>query len=55
MPETLAQVFSREFCEVSKSTFSYRTPLVAVFKAQVFSEFFRILLDVGLDQLDEIK
>ena len=27
--ETLAQVFSCEFFEISKNTFSYRTPLVA--------------------------
>ena len=27
--ETLAQVFSCEFCEISKSAFSYRTPPVA--------------------------
>ena len=27
--ETLTQVFSCEFCEISKNTFSYRTPLVA--------------------------
>ena len=27
--ETLAQVFSREFSEISKNTFFYRTPLVA--------------------------
>ena len=27
--ETLAQVFSCEFCEISKKTFSYRTPPVA--------------------------
>ena len=26
--ETLAQVFSCEFCEISKNTFFYRTPLV---------------------------
>ena len=26
--ETLAQVFSCEFCEISKNTFSWRTPLV---------------------------
>ena len=26
--ETLAQVFSCEFCEISKDTFSYRKPLV---------------------------
>ena len=25
--ETLAQVFSCEFCEISKNTFFYRTPL----------------------------
>ena len=28
--ETLTQVFSCEFCEISKNTLSYRTPLVAV-------------------------
>ena len=27
--ETLAQVFSCEFCKISKNTFSIRTPLVA--------------------------
>ena len=27
--ETLAQVFSCEFCEISKNTYSYRTPTVA--------------------------
>ena len=27
--ETLAQVFSCEFCKISKSIFFYRTPLVA--------------------------
>ena len=27
--ETLAQVFSCEFCEISKNTFLYRTPLVS--------------------------
>ena len=26
--ETLAQVFSIEFCEIFKNTFSYRTPVV---------------------------
>ena len=29
--ETLAQVFSCEFCEISKNIFSYRTPPVAAF------------------------
>ena len=28
--ETLEQVFSCEFCEISKNTFSYRTPPAAV-------------------------
>ena len=27
--ETLAQMFSYEFCKIFKNTFSYRTPLVA--------------------------
>ena len=27
--ETLAQMFSCNFCEISKNTFFYRTPLVA--------------------------
>ena len=31
--ETLAQVFSCEFCEISKNSFFYRTPLVAAFEA----------------------
>ena len=38
--ETLAQVFSCEFCEICKNTFSYRTPPVAAFdfsKASIFS------------------
>ena len=30
---TLAQVFSCEFCEISKNTFSYRTPLVTASKS----------------------
>ena len=29
--KTLAQVFSCEFCKISKDTFSYRTPPVASF------------------------
>ena len=33
--ETLAQVFSSEFCEISKNTFSYITPPVAAFVAGV--------------------
>ena len=30
--KTLSQVFSCEFCEISKNTFSYRTYLVAAFE-----------------------
>ena len=29
--ETLAQVFSSDFCKISKNTFFYRTPLVVAF------------------------
>ena len=29
--EALAHVFSCQFCEISKNTFSYRTPPVAAF------------------------
>ena len=34
--ETLAQVFSCEFCKISKNTFSYRTPPVAASRNQIF-------------------
>ena len=34
--ETLAQVFSSEFCEVSKNTFSYGTPPVAASEMKWF-------------------
>ena len=45
--ETLAQVFSSEFCEISKNTFSYRTPLVAVSEANNFNKYFStITLDI---------
>ena len=41
--ETLAQVFSSEFCEILKNTFFYRTSLVAAsdfaFELMVFTEF----------------
>ena len=33
--ETLAQVFSSEFCEIFKNTYFYRTPLVAASEIQV--------------------
>ena len=32
----MAQVFSCEFCEISKNTFFYRTPLVAAFGYQTW-------------------
>ena len=34
--ENLAQVFSCEFCEISKNVFSYRTPLVAVSSCHLY-------------------
>ena len=37
--EILVQVFSCEFCQISKNTFSYRTPLVA---ASDRSEHFKV-------------
>ena len=37
--ESLAQVFSCDFCEISKNTFFYRTPLVAVSVISVISGF----------------
>ena len=40
--QTLAQVFSCEFCEISKNTFSYRTPLGDCFysSASTSTEYF---------------
>ena len=35
--ETLAQVFSCEFCEISKNTLSYRIPPIT-FQKQIFEE-----------------
>ena len=37
--ETLAQVFSCEFCEICKNTFSYRTPPVATYIQVPFTIF----------------
>ena len=34
--ETLAQVFSCEFCEIFRNTYFYRTPLVAAFGCAFF-------------------
>ena len=36
----LAQLFPCEFCEISKNTFSYRTPLVAAFDLNFFPQQF---------------
>ena len=44
--ETLAQVFSCDFCEISKNTFSYRTPPVAA--AGDFLRFSHILFRLVL-------
>ena len=33
--ETLAQVFSCKFCEISKNAFFHRTPLVAAFANKI--------------------
>ena len=41
--EILAQVFSCEFCEISKNTFLYSTPLVA---PEIFSEIFILILSI---------
>ena len=34
--KSLAQVFSCEFCKISKNTFSYRTPLVAASNCHLY-------------------
>ena len=36
--ETLAQAFSREFCEIFRNIFFNRIPLVAAFSNDIFSE-----------------
>ena len=38
--ETLAQMFSCEFWQISKNSFSYRTPQVAASKYRFFTENF---------------
>ena len=40
LEETLAQVFSCEFCKVSKNSVSYRTPPVAASHLLIFLERF---------------
>ena len=53
--ESLAQVFSCEFCEVSKNTFFYRTPLVAAFvrKLQLVSLKFLMLVKMKSTKKNE--
>ena len=48
--ETLAQVFSCEFCEISKNIFSYRTPLAAasIFNRNECAKFHGSCATVGL-------
>ena len=42
--ETLAQVLSCEFCEISKNTFSYRTPLVAASEESIYLKYPQVWL-----------
>ena len=46
--ETLAQVFSCEFCEISKNTFSYRTPPVTASENLLKLELFKYKTLVGI-------
>ena len=48
--ETLAQVFSCEFCEISKNTFSYRTPPVAASGLRVFVASIGYVEDINLNR-----
>ena len=43
---TLAQVFSCEFCETSKNTFSYRTPPVAACDISIVENWSRLLVTI---------
>ena len=45
--ETLVEVFSCEFCEISKNTFFHRTPLVSASRNDIF--IYKII------QVDQIK
>ena len=40
LKETLAQVFCSEFCQISKNTFSYRTPPMAASDTGIFENSF---------------
>ena len=49
--ETLAQVFPCEFCEISKNTFTYRTPPMAASGLSckmIFSPSAKVVLDIVL-------
>ena len=48
--DTLAQVFSCEFCEISKNTFFYRTPLVAASVKCSSVMMLRLLKNISLSQ-----
>ena len=50
--ETLAQVFSCEFCEISKNTFSYRTPLDDCFLCH--TPHYSLVIIVGFEQVNYI-
>ena len=60
LKETLAQVFSSEFCEISENTFSYRTPLVAAsvtfmcFHIRRYMKGERYILTFFLDTIDQL-
>ena len=49
--ETLAQAFSCEFYEISKNTFSYKTPLVAASEHNLYLTLFIAKLQVILVKL----
>ena len=46
--ETLAQVFSCEFCEISKNTVFYRTPLMAASESYMFKRVLNVPLQLYL-------
>ena len=54
--ETLAQVFSSEFCEISKNTFSYRRTPVAASMVNYFKQkFFRRRVERLHSSLKDIR
>ena len=56
--EALAQVFSCEFCKISKNTFSYRTPPVAasvVLKVQIRAMLGKNMLCIKNEQFRTVK